>query len=160
MKKAQVKAVVKLLGKKDLDTRPALQQVFERDGHLWASDGYVCFDICEVKDRLLGKRAIIPDMKSWLANAKDSDIFDNFIENGHSEPEMKLLFDCEFEPCGDFCVNIDNLKLACDFLTCKSFSLERSKTNRNLYRVVPNEGEQDIMVKAMESKAYVMGVEK
>lgn len=160
MIKAQVKAVVKLLNKKDLDARPALQQVFERDGHLWATDGYVCFDICEVKDKVLGKRAIISDMKSWLANAKDSDIFDNFIENGHSEPEMKLLFDCEFEPCSDFCVNVDNLKLACDFLTCKSFSLERSKTNPNLYRVVPNEGEQDFIVKDMGSKAYVMGVEK
>lgn len=160
MKKAQVKAVVKLLGKKDLDTRPALQQVFERDGRLWATDGYVCFDICEVKDSVKGKRATVSDMKAWLANAKTLDIFDHFTDNEFDEPAMALLLDSEFEPCGDFCVNVDYLKLACDFLTCKSFSLERSKTNPNLYRVVPNEGEQDIMVKAMGSKAYVMGVEK
>lgn len=164
MNRQQVKAIIKLLKSSELNTRPALKQVFEQGGHLWATDGYVAFDICEAKDELLNKRAKLLDLVAWYAtHKKATDIAgsDVFTNNDNQEPDMTALVKGEFIPSKEITIDIDKLKLACDFLGCQSISLEVSSKNNYLYRVKPlNENEMDILVKAMESKAYVMGIHK
>lgn len=162
MNKQQVKAIIKLLKSKELEARPALQQVFEQGGHLWATDGYICFDICEAQDELKGKRAKLQDLIAWNATHTkpvDTVEFEVFTENEHSEPQMLTLFDAEFKPSTDIRIDIDKLKLACDFMGCKSISLETSTKNDKLYRLKPLvQDEVPIIIRAMESKAYIMGL--
>ena len=51
----QVKEVVKLLKSKDLNYRPAFQQVFESGGYMWATDGYVTFELFECNSSTIWK---------------------------------------------------------------------------------------------------------
>jgi len=162
--KAQVRAVIKLLSNSDLITRPALRQIFEKDGWLWATDGYVAFKIAEIKDELKGKRITLDDLKAWnKAHTKASDRIGNdiFTDNEFNQPDMLSLFECEFEPSADPWFDATKLKLACDLLEITGVRLETSKANRNLYKVVPlDENEPHVMTRAMESQVYIMGLQK
>lgn len=161
MNKKQVKAVIKLLKSED-DTRPVLKQVFEQGGYIWATDGYVALEIGQAQDDIKGKCITLPTLVAWNAthtHATDMISEDEWQDNNFQEPDMASLlhknYDTLTEPP---MVNIDNLKLACDFLCIKSFTLEK---HDNCYRVKPlNEDEQPIIIRAMESQAYVMGLIK
>lgn len=162
MNREQVKAIIKLLKSKDLDTRPALKQVFEQGGYLWATDGYVALEVCEVKDEMKGKRFTFETLVGWYAtHTKKTDRLgtDLATDNDLQVPEMEKLLHKEYGvPKETPRFNIDFVKLACDFLGVKSITLEQSE---KCYRVKPLiEDEMDIMTRAMESKAYVMGLNK
>lgn len=162
MNREQVKAIIKLLKSKELNTRPALKQVFEQGGYLWATDGYVALEVCEIKDEMKGKRFTFESLVGWYAtHTKKTDRLgtDLATDNDLQVPEMERLLHKEYgEPKEAPRFNIDFMKLACDFLGVKSITLEQSE---KCYRVKPLiEGEMDIMTRAMESKAYVMGLNK
>ena len=162
MNKQQVKAIIKLLKSDSVIGRPSLQQVFEQGGHLWATDGYICFDICEAQEELKGKRATLESLIAWNAtHTKSTDMVgdDIFTDNELSEPQMSVLVNTEYKPITDIKIDINKLKLACDFIGCKSISLETSTKNEKLYRLKPLvEDEVPIIIRAMESKAYIMGL--
>lgn len=160
MNREQVKAVIKLLKSKDLKTRPPLQQVFEQGGYLWATDGYVALEICEVKEEMKNKRITLEALIGWYAtHTKKTDRLgtDIMTDNEYQQPDMDKLLHTTYEkPTEPPKFNVDYLKLACDFLGVKSITLEQ---HENCYRVKPlSESEMDIMTRAMESKAYVMGL--
>lgn len=162
MNREQVKAIIKLLKSKDLDTRPALKQVFEQGGYLWATDGYVALEVGEIKDEMKGKRFTFESLVGWYAvHTKKTDRLgtDLATDNDLQVPDMEKLLHKEYStPKETPRFNIDFMKLACDFLGVKSITLEQ---NENCYRVKPLiEDEMDIMTRAMESKAYVMGLNK
>lgn len=161
MNKAQVKAIIKLLKSID-DTRPALKQVFEQGGYIWATNGYVALEVGEAQDDIKGKRITLPTLVAWNAthtHATDMISEDEWQDNEIPEPEMVSLLHKDYETLTEPpMIDIDYLKLACDFLCIKTFTLEKHGT---CYRVKPlNEGEQPIVVRAMESRAYVMGLIK
>lgn len=164
MKKNQVKAIIKLLNNKDLEGRPALRQVFEQGGKIWATDGYICYEIGEVNNLtadLTGKSISLDALKAWNATSKANDMLplDLFTANNDSVPDMAKITTGNFSPASDIKVNIDKLKLACDFLGCKSISLEVNENNDKLYRIKPLvDDEIDILVRAMDPKVYIMGL--
>ena len=157
MNKAQVKAIIKLLKSED-GTRPALQRVFEQGGYIWATDGYVALEVGQAQDDIKGKCITLPTLIAWNAthtHATDMISEDEWQDNDEPTPDMVSLLHKEYDTLTEPPrVNIDNLKLACDFLGIKSMSLEK---HDNCYRVKPlNTDEQPIIIKAMESQAYVM----
>lgn len=162
MNKQQVKTIIKLLKSKELSTRPSLQQVFEQNNHLWATNGYIAFDICEIKDDCKNKCITLDNLIKWNAtHNKSTDIIDNDIltDNEESSPVMSKLVEGEYKPCNDFKINLDLLKLGCEFLGCKSISLEESCKKEKLYRLKPLvEDEIPIVIRALESKVYIMGL--
>lgn len=162
MTKQQVKAIIKLLKSKELDLRPVLQRVFEQGGSLWATDGYICYEIAEIQDELKGKSITLDELKAWNAtHTKATDILGNelFTEREDIMPDMKTITSGNFKDAENIKVDIDKLKLACELLGCKSISLEVNEKNGNLYRIKPlKEDEINILVRAMGSKAYVMGL--
>lgn len=165
MNKNQVKTIIKILKDKVIDGRPPLEQVFEQGGYLWATNGYVAIEIGEVKDDHKGKRITLEALQAWNAiHTKKGDRVgdDLFEDNPYQEPDMETLLHQEYqEPAENPRFDVNYLKAACDYLGITKASLEQSTTNPNCYRVKPlDKNEMDITTKAMESKAYVMGVMK
>ena len=162
MNKRQVKACIKILKTKDMDLRPALQKVLVDDGTMYITNGYVVFEVGDIKDYMLDKCFTLDTLIKWNAtNTKATDIIgcEYAEKNDDIVPQIKKLIGSDFEPATNAKFNIDYLKLCCDFLGVKNVKLEVSKSNKNLYQVVPcNPDEMDIITKAMESKAYIMGV--
>ena len=164
MNRQQVKAIIKLFKRTTLRNRPGLRKVFEQGGHLWATDGYVLFDICEVKDEMFGKQVDLDELLKWYAvHRKDTDCVPKtiFTNNTDNVPNIASLIKGEFVPKERVLFRIDDLGLACEFLGIKSVSLAVNSINENLYLVKPvNDAEMPIMIRALESKAYVMGMIK
>lgn len=165
MNKNQVKTIIKILKDKVTDGRPALQQVFEQGGYLWATNGYVAIEIGEAKDHLKGKRITLEALQAWNAtHTKKTDQVgdDIFEDNPYQEPDMATLLHHTYqEPTENPMFDVSLLKTACDYLGVHSVSLEQSEKNPNLYRIKPlDEYEMDILTRAMESKAYLMGMAK
>ena len=151
-----------MLKTKDLDYRPALQKLLVSDGKMYATDGYVVFEICDVKEDMNGKCFTLDTLIKWNAlNTKSTDMLDMSLaeENKDSVPQIKNLIGDDFEPCSNLRFNVYKLKLCTDFLGVKNIRLESSKNNKYLYKVIPIcEDEMDIITKALGSKAYIMGV--
>ena len=160
MKRSQVKTIINLLKSNDLEFRPALQKMFVQDGYMWASDGYIALEIGEFGGDYADKCCTLNHLKEWYAtHSKKTDMLsiDDFVKNKDSAPAMNQLLHVEFEPATDIKLDIDKLKLCCDFLGIKKFSLEQATKNKHLYRIKPLES-LDIMVSAMGSKAYIIGL--
>lgn len=158
MNKNQVKQIIKLLKSKAIKDRPMFQRIFEQGNYLWATDGYMVLEICNCKESLKNKCVDLPSLIAWNANhTKENDVIDNelFIDNEYKVPDMCSLLHKEFlRPHNPIGVNIDQLKLGCDFLGIKSVGIE---VYNNIYRLKPlDENEMPILIKALESKVYLM----
>lgn len=164
MNSQQVKAIIKLLKRKHLVGRPALKKVFEQGGHLWATDGYVLLDICEVKEELYGKQVGLDELLKWYAvHRKATDCVPNtiFTNNEENVPDISSLIKGKFKPKEGVLFRVDDIVLACEFLGIQSVSLDVNSVNENLYMIKPVYIEEiPIMIRALESKAYVMGLTK
>ena len=160
MNEREVKEIIKLLKTKDLDLRPALQQVFENKGILWATDGYVVFEICEVGDNLKNKCATLHDLRRWLVDHPKGTMFDDFRELEDQVPDIDILvhygdyIDVQTSPKLD----IKKLKQCCDFLYCTMFTIKVNSENPNLYQIIPINSKMNSLELAMDSKAYMMGL--
>lgn len=157
--KKQVNAIIKIL--KDNYERPALQQVFEQGGYLWATNGYVALQLGEVKDELKGKCIILSTLVGWsgMHKSKDSITLSELAENNeYEEPDMVSLLHKEYSTAHDPRFDINNMKIATDFLGVSQIALEQA-TNNSLvcYRVKPLES-MHVANEAMGIKAYVMGI--
>lgn len=162
MNKQQVRAIIKLLKSKEISNRPSLQQVFEQNNHLWATNGWVAFDICEVKDDFKNKCITLDNLLKWNAiHNKSTDMIgdDILTENEYTSPEMSKVVEGNYNLCNDLKIDLDMLKLGCEFLGCKSISFEENCTKKKLYRLKPLlEDEIPIIIRSMESKVYIMGL--
>lgn len=165
MDKRQVKAIIKLLKSRAIVGRPPLQRLFEQGGYVWATDGYVAFEIGEAQPQLKGKCVPLTTLVAWNAthtHATDVLSEDEWQDNDTNPPDMVKLLHTDYDTLTEPpLLNVNFLKLACDFLGIESVSLERNSNNTNCYRIKPlNEYEMDILTRALESRAYVMGLHK
>lgn len=157
--KKQVKAIIDILKDTAIDGRPALQQVFERGGYLWATNGYVALELgktdCE------GKCITLPALVGWYGTHKTKDtttLTELLTDNEYSEPDMTALLHKEYTKATDPRFDIDYMKTACNFLGVSRIALEQApNSGSTCYRVKPLE-KMHISNEAMEIKAYVMGL--
>lgn len=154
----QVKEVVKLLKVKDLEYRPALQQVFESGGFMWATDGYVALELFECREQTLGKCATLSNLQRWLATSSNKDMFNDWNELTDVMPEMCKIIHGEWIEPTSIKFDIKKLKQCCDFLKTTQFAIKASSKNSNLYMVVPVNDGMSVLERAMDSKAYIMGL--
>ena len=154
----QVKEVVKLLKEKDLDYRPALQQVFESGGFMWATDGYVAFELFECKETTLGKCARLNTLQRWLATSSSKDMFSDWENLEDSMPKMCEIIHGDFVPLVELKFDVKKLKQCCDFLKTTQFTIKTSSKNPNLNQVIPINDTRTTLERAMDSKAYIMGL--
>lgn len=159
--KKQIKAIIDTLKDKSIDGRPPLQQVFEQGGYLWATNGYVAFELGEVKDELKGKRITLERLVGWYGThkAKDTTTLTELLEdNEYSEPDMTTLLHKEYTEATNVKISITNLNLATKFLGVDSIGFEQADNNgAPCYRIKPLES-MHVAHEAMEIKAYVMGL--
>ena len=154
----QVKEVVKLLKVKDLEYRPALQQIFESGGFMWATDGYVAFELFECNESTIGKCARLNTLQRWLATSTNKDMFSDYEDLEDGMPDMHNLIHGNWvEPTG-IKFDIKKLKQCCDFLKTTQFAIKASSKNSNLHMVVPVNDCMSVLERAMDSKAYIMGL--
>ena len=154
----QVKEVVKLLKSKDLSYRPTFQQVFESGGYMWATDGYVAFELFECNETTLGKCAGLNTLQRWLATSSNKDMFSDWEDLHEGIPNMCNLIHGEFIPCVEIKLDIKKLKQCCDFLKTTQFAIKTSSKNPNLNQVIPINDSRTVLERAMDSKAYIMGL--
>lgn len=158
--KKQISTIIKVLKDSCIGERPALRQVFEQGGFLWATNGYVAFELAEVKDEFKDKAITLEKLQAWNATHKASEttlLTELATDNEYSAPAMTTLLHQEYKEAKDFKFNIDFLKLATDFLGVKLFTVEVSTTNPSCFRIKPLET-MHVAHEAMEIKAYVMGL--
>lgn len=154
----QVKEVVKLLKSKDLNFRPAFQQVFESGGYMWATDGYVAFELFKCDASTLGKCADLSTLQRWLATSSNKDMFSDWEDLNNGMPDMCNLIHGDFAPSSEIKLDIKKLKQCCDFLKTTQFTINTSSKNHNLHQVVPINDTRTPLEKLMDSKAYIMGL--
>ena len=154
----QVKEVVKLLKTRDLDGRPALQQVFESGGFMWATDGYIALELFECREETLGKCATLGTLQRWLATSTNKDMFDSWDELTDAMPEMCKIIHGDWEETTSIKFDINKLKQCCDFLKTTQFTIKTSSKNHNLNQVIPINDSRTVLERAMDSKAYIMGL--
>ena len=154
----QVKEVVKLLKSKDLNYRPAFQQVFESGGYMWATDGYVTFELFECNELTIGKCAGLNTLQRWLATSSNKDMFGDWEDLHDDMPAMCNIIHGEFVPSADIKLDIKKLKQCCDFLKTTQFAIKTSSKNKNLNQVIPINDSRSFLEQAMDSKAYIMGL--
>lgn len=160
--KKQINAIIKMLKDRSIDGRPALQQVFEQGGYLWATNGYVALELGEVKDELKGKCITLSSLVGWSGThtSKDTTTLVELAEdNEHlGEPDMVSLLHREYGTAEDPRFDMNYMKIATDFLGVSMIALEQA-TNNSLvcYRVKPLES-MHVANEAMGIKAYVMGL--
>lgn len=154
----QVKEVVKLLKSKDLNYRVRFQQVFESGGYMWATDGYVALELFKCDASTLGKCAGLNNLQRWLATSSNKDMFSDWEDLYDAMPNMCDLIHGEFVPCVEIKLDIKKLKQCCDFLKTTHFKIKTSSKNRNLNQVIPINDSRTELERAMNSKAYIMGV--
>ena len=164
MKVKQAKIIIKIISNKALGPREALTQVFEENGSLWATDGFIAIKICDqVDETLKNKRATIDDLKSYCAVHKNDEVvgLDVFTDNYHSEPAMHQLVQGNFVPAENIKINYEFIKLGCDYLGIKNFTLEYNEGNHYLYKLKPlQDGDVDILTRAEGAEVYIMGLKK
>ena len=153
----QVKEVVKLLKVKDLEFRPALQQIFESGGFMWATDGYVAFELFECKESTIGKCARLNTLQRWLATSSSKDMFSDWENLEDSMPKMCEIIHGDFGPIVELKFDIKKLKQCCDFLQTAQFTLKANSKNPHLNQVIPINDSRTTLERAMDSKAYIMG---
>lgn len=154
----QVKEIVKLLKTKDLDGRPALQQVFESGGFMWATDGYVALELFECREQTLGKCATLGTLQRWLATSSNKDMFDGWESLTDAMPDMCKIIHGDWVEPTNIKFDIKKLKQCCDFLKTTQFTLKTSTKNSNLHMVIPVNDGLSVLERAMDSKAYIMGL--
>ena len=154
----QVKEVVKLLKSKDLNFRPVFQQVFESGGYMWATDGYVTFELFQCDDSTIGKCAGLNTLKRWLATTSNKDTFSDWEDLSESMPDICNLIHGEFTPSVEVKLDIKKLKQCCDFLKTTHFAIKTSSKNNHLHQVIPINDTRSVLERAMDSKAYIMGL--
>ena len=154
----QVKEVVKLLKSKDLSYRPAFQQVFESGGYMWATDGYVAFELFECNASTLGKCAGLNNLQRWLATSSNKDMFSDWEDLNDDMPAMCSIIHGEFVLSVEIKLDIKKLKQCCDFLKTTQFKIKTSSKNPNLNQVIPINDSRTVLQRAMDSKAYIMGL--
>ena len=156
-----VKELIKILSSKDLEFRPALQQVFACNNKLYATDGYISIEILE-NDNAVGKCMTLQQLKVWEATHPDKNAIvtgDDLQPLEDSMPDMEKLLSGNFEnPC-KVAFDIKKLKQCCDFLKCTQFEVKQNTNNKNLYQIVPLDDNRSILEKAFDSKVYLMGLE-
>ena len=160
--KKQVNAIIKVLKDDAIDGRPALQQIFEEGGYLWATNGYVALELGEVKDELKGKRITLSALVGWSGThkANDTTTLTELVEdNEYTEPDMAGLLHKDYTQATNPQFDMEYMKLATDFLGVGKIGLEQTPTSSaTCYRVKPLE-DMHIANEAMGIKAYVMGLE-
>ena len=154
----QVKEVVKLLKSKELNFRPVFQQVFESGGYMWATDGYVTFELFKCDASTLGKCAGLNTLKRWLATSGNKDTFSEWEDLYDDMPNICDIIHGEFTPSAEIKLDIKKLKQCCDFLKTTQFAIKTSSKNKNLNQVIPINDTRSLLEKAMDSKAYIMGL--
>lgn len=154
----QVKEVVKLLKEKDLVYRPALQQIFESGGFMWATDGYVAFELFECKEPTLGKCARLNTLQRWLATSSSKDMFSDWEDLEDAMPKMCEIIHGDFGSLVEIKFDVKKLKQCCDFLKTTQFTIKTSSKNPHLNQVIPINDDRTILERAMDSKAYIMGL--
>lgn len=161
--KKQIKAIIDTLKDKSIDGRPPLQQVFEQGGYLWATNGYVAFELGEVKDELKGKRITLERLVGWYGTHKANDtttLTELLEDNEYGEPDMTTLLHKEYTEAQSVRIDMENLNLATKFLGVSKITFEQANNNgATCYRIKPLESMQ-VASEAMEIKAYVMGLIK
>lgn len=160
MNERQVKEIIKLLKSKELVTRPALQQVFESGCYLWATDGYVAFEIAKVTDNMKNTCTSLEDLLRYSVTHQKGQLYNGFKELEQSVPDM-----CKLLHCGDYNditkspkFDIKKLKQCCDFLNCTQFTVKVNSYNEHLYQVIPIDDKRSQFERSMGSKAYIMGL--
>ena len=154
----QVKEVVKLLKSKDLEYRPALQQVFESGGFMWATDGYVTFELFECREQTLGKCAKLINLQRWLATSNSKDMFNDWEDLEDGMPKMCEIIHGDFGSVAEIKFDIKKLKQCCDFLNTTQFTIKTSSKNPHLNQVIPVNDGRTVLERSMDSKAYIMGL--
>lgn len=154
----QVKEVVKLLKSKDLSYRPLFQQVFESGGYMWATDGYVTFELFECNDSTIGKCAGLNTLQRWLATSSNKDMFSDWEDLYDDMPNICDIVHGEFTPSSGIKLDIKKLKQCCDFLKTTQFTIKTSSKNNYLHQVIPINDSRTVLEQAMDSKAYIMGL--
>lgn len=159
--KKQINAIIKMLKDRSIDGRPALQRVFEQDGYLWATNGYVALELGEVKDELKGKCITLSSLVGWSGThtSKDTTTLVELAEdNKEGVPLMTSLLHREYNTAEDPRFDINYMKIATDFLGVSQIALEQATNNGSVcYRVKPLES-MHVANEAMGIKAYVMGL--
>ena len=159
--KKQINAIIKMLKDSSIDGRPALQQVFEQGGYLWATNGYVALELGEVKEELKGKRITLASLVGWSGTHKGKDttnLTELVEDNEFPEPDMVSLLHKEYTKADDPKFDMECMKIATDFLGISKIALEQTPNNGSVcYRVKPLE-KLHVVNEAMEIKAYVMGL--
>ena len=125
----QVKEVVKLLKSKDLSYRPAFQQVFESGGYMWATDGYVAFELFKCNETTLGKCAGLNTLQRWLATSSNKDMFSDWEDLSDDMPNMCNIIHGDFVAGVEIKLDIKKLKQCCDFLKTTQFKKYSSDNN-------------------------------
>ena len=159
--KKQINAIIKMLKDSSIDGRPALQQVFEQGGYLWATNGYVALELGEVKDELKGKCITLSSLVGWSGTHKGKDtttLVELAEDNKEGVPLMTALLHKEYNTAEDPRFDINYMKIATDFLGVSQIALEQTPNNGSVcYRVKPLES-MHVANEAMGIKAYVMGL--
>lgn len=154
----QVKEVVKFLKSKDLSYRPVFQQVFESGGYMWATDGYVTFELFECNESTLGKCARLNTLQRWLATSSNKDMFSEWEDLSDAMPQMCNIIHGEYTQSVEIKLDIKKLKQCCDFLKTTQFTINTSSKNHHLHQVIPINDSRTELERSMDSKAYIMGL--
>lgn len=158
--KKQISTIIKVLKDKYIGERPALRQVFEQGGFLWATNGYVALELGEVKEENKNKCMKLESLVGWYGTHKTSDkitLLDLAEDNECQEPDMCKLLHNKYIPATNVKIDMQYLTLATSFLEVDKICFEESIHNKNLFRIKPLE-KMSIMNEAMEIKAYLMGL--
>lgn len=162
--KKQIKAIIDTLKDTAIDGRPALQQVFEQGGYLWATNGYIALELGQVKDELKGKCIKLDALVGWYGTHKTKDtttLTELMVDNTMGEPDMCKLLHIEYKEANNPMFDMYLMNLATKFLGVSMIALEEAENSvgSKCYRVKPLE-DMHVAHKAMEIKAYVMGLSR
>lgn len=162
--KKQIKAIIDTLKDTAIDGRPALQQVFEQGGYLWATNGYIALEFGQVKDELKGKCIKLDALVGWYGTHKTKDtttLTELMADNTMGEPDMCKLLHIDYVEAHNPMFDMNMMNLATKFLGVSRIALEEAENSvgSKCYRVKPLE-HMHVAHEAMEIKAYVMGLAK
>lgn len=162
--KKQIKAIINTLKDRAIEGRPALQQVFEQGGYLWATNGYIALELGQVKDELKGKCIKLDALVGWYGTHKTKDtttLTELMVDNTMGEPDMCKLLHIDYVEAHNPMFDMDMMNLATKFLGVSRIALEEAENSvgSKCYKVKSLE-HMHVAHEAMEIKAYVMGLAK